>query len=283
MLEETYTLANQVQIPKIAFGTWLLDNTAVVKAVEEAISVGYRHIDTAAAYENEEGVGQAIRQSNIDRSKLFVTTKIAAEAKDYESAKAGIELALDKLDIDYIDLLLIHSPKPWADYKGDNHYFEGNQAAWRAMEEAYQAGKVKAIGVANFEEEDLQNLIDHAQVKPMVDQVLAHIGKTPLPLINFAKKENILVEAHSPFGHGDLMNNATIKDFAEQLQVSVPQLAVRYLLQLGLLPLPKASTIAHMKANAAVDFTIPEMMMKQLKEISGLKYSETTSVFPVYQ
>ncbi|MBS9334688.1 aldo/keto reductase [Fructobacillus sp. M1-13] len=283
MLKETYTLSNGVEIPKIAFGTWLLDNQSVIGAVKNAINIGYRHIDTAAAYENEEGVGQAIRESNVARSDLFVTTKIVAEAKDYESAKAAIELSLNKLDIDYIDLLLIHSPRPWADYKSEHRYAEGNLQAWRAMEEAYEAGKIKSIGVANFERDDLENLIVNANISPMVDQVLSHIGHTPMALIEYAKKQNILIEAHSPFGHGDLMRNNEIKRMASELNVSVPQLAVNYLLQLGLVPLPKASSIEHMRNNASVDFTIPAEMMKQLENFSEIQYSEATSVFPVYQ
>ncbi|USS91568.1 aldo/keto reductase [Fructobacillus americanaquae] len=283
MLEETYQLSNQVKIPKIAFGTWLLDNQEVVGAVENAIKVGYRHIDTASAYGNEEGVGQGIRNAGIKRSEVFVTTKLAAEVKDYKTAKAEIDNALSRLKVDYIDLLLIHSPKPWADYKGTDHYFEGNLATWQAMEEAYAEGKVKAIGVANFEQVDLQNLIKNGHIKPMVNQVLAHIGHMPLELINYAQQHDILVEAHSPFGHGDLMNNVEIKQLASKLNVTVPQLAVRYLLELGLLPLPKASTVEHMKMNAATNFVIPTEMMQKLTEFSGLKYSDSTSVFPVYQ
>ncbi|CAK1239493.1 Aldo/keto reductase [Fructobacillus cardui] len=212
-----------------------------------------------------------------------MTTKLAAEVKDYETAKVEVSNALTKLNVDYSDLLLIHSPKPWVDYKGDNHYFEVNLATWRAMEEAYDEGKIKAIGVANFEQEDLQNLIDHAKMKPMVDQVLAHMGRMPFELIDYAHQQGILVEAHSPLGHGDLMNNAEIKHFASELGVSVPQLAVRYLLQLDLLPLPKALTVQHMKMNAATDFVIPAEMMKKLNNSSGLQYSDSTSVFPVYQ
>ncbi|MBZ5962907.1 aldo/keto reductase [Leuconostoc gasicomitatum] len=282
-LTEAYQLNNGLKINKIGFGTWLLDNHDVVDAVKKAIKVGYRHIDTAEAYGNEEGVGRAVRESGIAREKLFVTTKLRAEMKNYDDAVAAINDSLKKLNIDYIDLMLIHSPKPWAYYTSTEDFSDGNLAAWRALEEAYEAGKIKAIGVANFEQADLQNLIDHAKIMPMVDQVLAHIGNTPLELIMFAQKQNILVEAHSPFGHGDLIKNDKLQIISDRYHVTVSQLAVRYLLQLGLLPLPKASSIAHMKSNTEVDFTISDDDMLQLKYFKDITYSSDTAVFPVYQ
>lgn len=282
-LTQNYTLANGVKVPKIGFGTWLLDNGAVVDAVKQAIKIGYRHIDTAEAYGNEVGVGLAVREAGVPREEIFITTKLQAEIKNHDDAVSAINESLTKLDLDYIDLMLIHSPKPWADYSGDEQFFSGNLAAWRALEEAYDAGKIKAIGVANFEQADLQNLLDHAKIRPMVDQVLAHIGNTPLELIEFAQAHQILVEGHSPFGHGDLINNQALKTMADKYKVSVPQLAVRYLLQFGLSPLPKASSIEHMRSNAGVDFEISETDLVKLKQFTDVTYSEETAVFPVYQ
>lgn len=283
LLNETYTLSNGITVPKIGFGTWLLDNDAVVPAVKQAIEAGYRHIDTAEAYENEVGVGIAVRESGIDRKDIFITTKLHAEIKNYRDAVLAINDSLSKLDLDYIDLMLIHAPKPWAEYSGNDEFFEGNLAAWHALEEAYEAGQIKAIGVANFEQSDLENLLNNAKITPMVDQVLAHIGNTPLELIDFAQAHNILVEAHSPFGHGDLIANDDLKIMASHYNVTVPQLAVRYLLQIGLLPLPKASSSQHMRDNAAVDFTISSEDLTKLNQFTGINYSESTSVFPVYQ
>ena len=150
MLNETYTLANGVTIPKLGLGTWFIDDDKAAEAVREAVKLGYRHIDTAQAYGNERGVGEGVRICGVPREELFVTTKLAAEAKSYEEAAEAIDGSLKKLGLEYIDLMLIHSPQPWADFRGGD-YAEGNKEAWRAMEEAYKAGKLRAIGVSNFQ------------------------------------------------------------------------------------------------------------------------------------
>lgn len=182
----------------------------------------------------------------------------------------------------YIDLMIIHSPKPWNDFLGKDRYFEGNLEAWRALEEAYKSGKIRAIGVSNFEAEDLKNILDNGEVAPVVDQILAHIGNIPNGVIDFSKKHHVLVEAYSPFRHGDIFKNGAIKDIADSCKVSIAQLAVRYLLQLGLLPLPKASSEAHMKNNADVDFTISDKDMAKLNCLGKLPYSDENKAFPVY-
>ncbi|MBO1308733.1 aldo/keto reductase [Enterococcus sp. 669A] len=282
MLNETFTLWNDVTIPKIGFGTWMIDDNKVAKDVRDAISVGYRHIDTAQAYANEAGVGEGIRTSGVDRKDLFVTTKLAAEIKNYEEAVAAIDESLAKMDIDYIDMMIIHSPKPWAEFQNeDDHFFEGNLEAWRALEEAYEAGKLRAIGVSNFEQVDLENLLTNAKVKPMVNQILAHIGHTPLDVIEFSQKNDILVEAYSPIAHGAIISNKDITTLADKYGVSIPQLAIRYCLQLDLLPLPKTENIDHMKNNADVDFTISDEDMETLKNIGRVDYGEHAK-FPVF-
>lgn len=284
VLTESYELVNGVLIPKLGFGTWLIDNEKVVDAVTNALKAGYRHIDTAWAYQNEVGVGKAIRESGIPREEIFVTTKVHADFKDYASAKAGIEESLAALDLGYVDLLLIHAPKPWAEFaQGEKPYFSENLDVWKAMEEFYADGRVKAIGVSNFDSEDLANLLDNASVKPAVNQVLAHIGNTPKTVIDFAQENNVLVEAYSPFGHGDILNVPLVTEMAAKYDVTPTQLAVRYLLQLGLLPLPKASSIAHIEANAQVDFKISDDDMATLLAFDGKNYSDANKVFPVYQ
>ena len=185
MLNETYTLENGVKIPKLGYGTWMIEDDKAADAVKKAIALGYRHIDTAQAYANERGVGEGVRECGVDRSEIFVTTKLAAEIKSYEEAKAAIDGSLDLMGLDYIDLIIIHSPKPWEDFHGEDDYAEGNLAAWKALEEAYEAGKLKAIGVSNFEKADLDNLIENGTVKPMVNQILAHISNTPFELIDY--------------------------------------------------------------------------------------------------
>ncbi|MHC5230146.1 aldo/keto reductase [Enterococcus sp. LJL99] len=282
MLNETYTLSNGVKIPKLGFGTWMIENEQAAEMVRQAIQVGYRHIDTAQAYGNEEGVGDGIRSSGIERKDLFVTTKLAAEIKNYEEAVLAIDESLNKLAIDYIDLMIIHSPKPWAVFQEENHYFEGNIEAWRALEEAYQKGKIRAIGVSNFEVIDLENLLENSQIKPMVNQILAHIGHTPFDVIDYSQQNELLVEAYSPIAHGEMLQNETITAIATKYHVSIPQLAIRYCLQLKLLPLPKTQNVAHMKNNADVDFVIAEEDMTILKELNHFNYGENSEI-PVFK
>ncbi len=281
ILEEKYKLFNEVQIPKLGLGTWFISDDEVGEAVKAAVKIGYRHIDSAQAYQNEKGVGEGIRACGVKREELFITTKLAAEIKSYQEAKASIDESLARLGLDYIDLMIIHSPKPWKEFKGDDHYFEGNRAAWQALEEAYKAGKLKAIGLSNFQKEDVQNILGHGSVKPMVNQILAHIGNTPTALIQYCQDHNILVEAYSPIGHGELMKNEEAKEMADKYDVSVPQLGIRYCLQLGLLPLPKTSKPDHMQANAAVDFEISVADMASLQQIKIKDYGEA-SKFPVF-
>lgn len=282
ILKEKYTLSNGVEIPRLGLGTWFISNDNAAKAVKDATEIGYRHIDTAQAYENEEGVGEGIRTCGVERGDLFVTTKLAAEVKSYEEAVASIDKSLERMGLDYIDMMIIHSPKPWAKYQGDDRYFEGNREAWRALEEAYNAGKLRAIGLSNFEKEDVQNILDNCSVKPMVNQVLAHVSNTPHDMIEYAANNDMLVEAYSPIGHGELLKNDDMKAMAEQYNVSVPQLAIRYDLQLGLLPLPKTANPDHMKSNAALDFEISEEDMEKLKNMKPIEDYGEASKFPVF-
>jgi len=282
ILEENYTLSNGVEIPKLGLGTWMIDNDEVAEVVKDALEIGYRHIDTAQAYQNESGVGDGIKESDIAREDIFVTTKIAAELKSYDEAAASIDESLKKMGLEYIDLIIIHSPKPWAEFHGEDHYLEGNKEVWKALEEAYQAGKVKAIGLSNFEKVDVENILEYCTVKPMVNQVLAHISNTPHDLIQYSEDNDILVEAYSPMGHGELFKNEKVKEMAEKYDVSIPQLCIRYGLQLGLLPLPKSGNPEHIKSNAEVDFSISEEDMEFLKNMEKIEDYGDASVFPVY-
>lgn len=283
ILQENFKLNNGVEIPKLGLGTWFINNDDVVEAVKEAVKMGYRHIDTAQAYQNEAGVGEGIKASGTKREDLFVTTKLAAEVKSYDEAIASIDESLKTMGLDYLDMMIIHSPKPWQEYQGSDRYFEGNREAWRALENAYKSGKIKAIGLSNFEKEDLDNILKTATVKPMVNQILAHISNTPTALIEYCKSNNILVEAYSPIGHGELFKNEDIAEMAEKYGVSIPQLSIRYCLQLGLLPLPKTANPDHMKNNAEVDFVIADEDMETLKNMEPIKDYGEASMFPVYQ
>lgn len=282
ILDETYTLSNGVTIPKLGLGTWMIEDDKAAQVVRDAAAIGYRHFDTAEGYGNERGVGEGIRTCGVARDKLFVTTKLEAAYKTYAEAKAGIDGSLKDSGLDYIDLMIIHSPQPWTDFREGEHFFEGNLEAWRALEEAHKAGKLRAIGVSNFEKIDLDNILDNGTVKPAVNQILVHVGNTPLDLIDYTQSKGVLVEAYSPIAHGKILDRKDIAALAEKYGVTVPQLCIRYCLQLGLLPLPRTATPAHMRNNADVDFEISDADMATLKNVEAIKNYGDASLFPVF-
>lgn len=281
ILNETFRMANGVEIPKLGLGTWDIPDGKAVQAVRDAVKVGYRHIDTAQGYGNERGVGEGVRSCGITREEIFVTTKLDGNIKDYKTAVSAIDGSLNTMELDYIDLMIIHSPQPWAHFREDEHWFDGNLEAWRALEEAYKAGKLRAIGVSNFEKEDLANIIQNGTVLPAVNQILAHIGNMPFELIDYTKKQGVLVEAYSPIAHGEILSNESIAKIAAKYGATVPQLCIRYCLQLGLLPLPKTANIEHMKSNAKVGFTIYDDDMAALGALSVRDYG-SSAIFPVF-
>lgn len=283
IFKETLTLANGVVIPQLALGTWLIDDDKAAEAVRNAVEIGYRHIDTAQAYGNERGVGEGVRTCGIVREGIFVTSKVAAEHKDYKTAAAGIDETLRKMGFDYLDMMIIHSPQPWKEVnQSDNRYIEGNREAWRALEDAYKAGKLRAIGVSNFLQGDIESLCETAEIKPMVNQILAHISNTPLELINYCQQNEIIVEAYSPVAHGEAMKNPAIKAMADKYGVSVPQLCIKYDIQIGMIVLPKTANPDHMRSNAELDFVISDEDMELLKNIEHIKDYGESSFFPVF-
>ena len=279
----TLTLSNGVKIPQLGLGTWFIDDANAAEAVRQAAKLGYRHFDTAQAYGNERGVGEGVRTCGVPREELFVVSKVAAEHKTYEEAKKGIDETLKKMGLDYLDMMIIHSPQPWVKVNQcDDRYVEGNRAAWRALEDAYKEGKLRAIGVSNFQIGDLNSLMEGCTVKPMVNQILLHISNTPLELVEFCQKNGIVVEAYSPIAHGVILNQPEIKAMAEKYGVSVPQLCIRYTMQLGAVSLPKTANPDHMKTNAEVDFTISDEDMETLKHFKKIDSYGESSGFPVY-
>lgn len=283
VFEETLTLNNGVAIPRLALGTWLIDDTAVADAVKAAAAIGYRHIDTAQAYGNERGVGEGIRGCDVPREKIFVTTKVAAEHKTYDAAAASIDASLAQMGLGYLDMVIIHSPQPWAAVnQSEDRYYEGNREAWRALEDALSAGKVRAIGVSNFNEGDIDNILGACRVKPAVNQVLAHIANTPKALIDGCQAQGIAVEAYSPVAHGEAMKRPEIAAMADKYGVSVPQLCIRYDWQLGLIVLPKTANPDHMRDNAAIDFAISDADMQTLLGLETMTDYGDAGFFPVF-
>ena len=283
MYNETVKLVHGVDVPRLALGTWLIDDDKAADAVRAAIKLGYRHIDTAQAYGNEKGVGEGVRASGVDRKEIFITSKVAAEHKTYEEAAAGINKTLATMGLDYIDMMIIHSPQPWTEVnQSDNRYIEGNREAWRALEDAYKAGRIRAIGVSNFIREDIDNLWEGCEIKPMVNQVLCHISNTPLDLIEYCHSKGIIMEAYSPVAHGEAMKNEKIAEMADKYGVSIPQLCIRYDIQLGMVVLPKTANLEHMKTNADVDFVISDEDMELLKDVEKIESYGEHGFFPVF-
>lgn len=283
MFNKSMKLNNGVVIPQLALGTWLIDDDKVTDAVKSALQMGYRHIDTAQAYGNERGVGEGVRQAGIPRDEIFITSKVAAEHKSYESAAKSIDDTLALMKMNYLDMMIVHSPQPWKEVnQSENRYKKENQEVWRALEDALEAGKLRAIGVSNFLEEDVQNILKTARIKPQVNQILAHISNTPLDLIQYCQNEGIAVEAYSPVAHGEALKNPKIVAMAKKYGVSVAQLCIRYCIQLDMIVLPKTANPDHMRENADLDFEISQEDMKELLAIDKIQDYGEASFFPVY-
>lgn len=277
-------LNNGKEIPMVGLGTWLINNDKVDQVIKDAVSLGYRHIDTAQAYENEEGIGRGIKECGIAREELFITSKIRAEYKTYDEAKASIDESLKKLGLDYIDLMIIHAPTPWNEFREtDNKYFKENLEVWKALEDAYDEGKVKAIGVSNFHIEDLDNIINNCRIKPMVNQVLSHVGQTPFELIDYCKKNNIIVEAYSPIAHGEAYRIKEVENIGTKNKKSFAQVCLKHQLQLGLVVLPKATGFEHLKENIDMDFELSEQEMNILNLVKPLEDYGEHDYFPVFK
>jgi diketogulonate reductase-like aldo/keto reductase len=184
--------------------------------------------------------------------------------------------------LDYIDMMIIHSPQPWAEWRGENRYYVENKDVWRALEDAYRSGKLRAIGVSNFLVDDLENLLAGCEIKPMVNQILMHVGNTPLELIRFCQDNGILVEAYSPIAHGEALRSTQIAAIADKYRVSVAQLCIKYVLALGAVALPKTANPAHMRDNALLDFSISEEDIEVLKSLTPFKDYGEYSRFPVF-
>lgn len=248
-----YILNNGVRIPAIGFGTFRAkDGEETYHAVRAALEAGYRHIDTAAIYGNEASVGRAIKDSGVPREELFVTTKLWNNNHTYDDAKAALEESLSKLELDYVDLYLIHWPNPKS-VRENIGWEVRNREVWRAMEDMYDAGKIRAIGVSNFLPHHLESLLATARIKPTVNQVRLAPGVTQAEVVAASRKHDMLLEAWGPFGQGELFTNATVQAMADKYVKTVAQLAVAWSLQEGFLPLPKSVTPERIASNLDVE------------------------------
>ena len=241
-LTDTFSLSNDVKIPCVGFGTWQsADGNEAYNAVLSALKNGYRHIDTATAYENEESVGRAIndfmRESGVKREEIFVTTKLWNDDHGYDSAKSAIEKSLKKLNLDYLDLYLIHWPNP---LKFRDCWEQKNAESWKAMEESYEKGLLRSIGVSNFCERHFDALFETAKIRPMVNQIKICPGQPQTELVNFCKNQGMVVEGYSPLGTGKIFSSEEMKKLSQKYDRSIAQICVRWSLQQGVLPLPKS-------------------------------------------
>ena len=263
---EFFTLNNGVKIPAIGFGTWqVADGEEGYNSCLWALNSGYRHIDTAFAYGNEQSVARAIKDSGLMRNEVFLTTKLPADIKDYNEAREHFYASLKNLDAEYIDLYLIHAPWPWSAVGRD--CTEGNIEAWRAMIDLYNEGKVRAIGVSNFHVGDIKAIIEATGFVPAVNQIRYFIGNTQDEITQYCQANKILVEAYSPLATGALVEHSELVALAEKYNVSIPQLCIRFCIENGTLPLPKSVNEARIKANLDVDFKINGEDMKYLNSL----------------
>lgn len=267
-LQDEFTLSNGLRMPKIGFGTWQISDAQVAyDATSAALACGYRHIDTARVYGNEDSVGRAVRDSAIARSEIFVTSKLPAEIKDPEEARASFETTISTMGLDHLDCYLIHAPWPWHDIGRD--CAAGNKAIWKVFEEINRSGRAKAIGVSNFNAADLEAVLDGCSIAPMVNQIRFFIGHTQDEVVTFCEARDVQVTAYSPLATGKLLNHPEIRAVAERHGVSVAQTCIRYAIQKGVGPLPKSTHPERIRENARVDFEITGADMALLDRLSS--------------
>lgn len=267
-LIDTYKLANGVEIPCIGFGTWQTpDGEVAVSSVLSAIEAGYRHIDTAQAYRNEESVGIAVKRSGIDRKELFITSKLSTREHGYENTLAAFERTLQKLDTEYLDLFLIHWPNPIA---FRDNWQEANAGTWKAFEELYRANRIRAIGISNFHPHHIEALLKTATIAPMVNQIRLCPGDTQDAVVDYCRSKNMLLEAYSPLGVGQIFEVPEMQALASKYGKSIAQICIRWSLQRGYLPLPKSVTPARIKENTEVfDFKLDAADVQLIADLKG--------------
>ena len=265
------TLSNGVKIPNLGYGTWQTPDDVAKECVKTAIDLGYRHIDTAFAYGNEAAVGEGIKASGVKRDDLFVTTKHWITDRGYEKTLKAIDTSLSNLGLDYVDLYLIHWPcveKVTPDWK------DVNAGTWKAMEEMYKAGKLRAIGLSNFEKKHIDALCETAEIKPMVNQIEFHPGYTQMDNVEYSRSAGMAVEAWSPLGSGAVLKNEELGKIAAKYEKTTAQLCIRFALQCDVIPMPKSVTPERIKQNTEVfDFEISDEDMAAVLALPEMGFS----------
>lgn len=267
-INDTYKLSNGVEIPCVGFGTWQTpDGETAVKAVTAALEAGYTHIDTAEGYENEGSIGKAIAESGVPRERLFITSKLWNEYRGYDTTVKAVEQTLRDLRTDYLDLFLIHWPNPLK-YRGE--WQKMNAETWKAFEDLYKAGKLRAIGVSNFRPHHLEELAKTAEILPMVNQIRLCPGCTQDDVVNYCRAKGMQLEAYSPLGIGKIFEVPEMQKLAEKYNRSIAQICIRWSLQNGWLPLPKSVTPSRIEENTRVfDFTLEDEDVKLIAGLTG--------------
>ena len=265
---DCYKLTNGVEIPCIGFGTWQTpDGEIAESSVRFAIEAGYRHIDTAHAYHNEESVGRGIRESGVPREELFITTKLWNRNHGYDATMRAFEGSMERLGLDYLDLFLIHWPNP---IMFRDNWQETNAETWKAFEELYKAGRIRSIGVSNFRIHHLEELAKTAEITPMVNQIRLCPGDTQDEVVAYCRERNILLEAYSPLGMGAIFSVPEMKTLAEKYDRTIAQICIRWSLQRGYLPLPKSVTPSRIQENLKVfDFELDPDDVQFLADLTG--------------
>lgn len=258
---------NKLSVPDIGYGTWkITDESLAVECVKTAIQVGYRHIDTAMIYGNEKSIGKGIRESGIPREDIFVTTKLWNDVFGYKETLDAFEKSLERLQLDYVDLYLIHWPSP-LQYR--NCYVKRNVESYRAMEKLYQEGKIKALGVSNFLKHHLEEMKDLIDIPIMVNQIEFHPYFYDEETIEYCKKNDILLEAYSPLGRGDVLKEKILEEIGRKYHKTPAQICIRYALDNGIIPIPKSVNKERMQSNLDVfDFRLDDHDLNKIRTLN---------------
>lgn len=273
ILKSEVILSNQVKVPTLGFGTWQIkEGDEAYHSTLTALKLGYRHIDTAAAYGNEASIGKAIKDSKIPRKELFITTKLQSHLKDYDQTFLEVASSLEKLGTTYLDLYLIHAPWPWSEWMHNPDYSAGNIAAWKAMEKMYKEGKLRSIGVSNFETHHLDKLLAATTIIPHVNQIPLWVGHPQIELRRYCQAKGITIEAYSPLATGRIFKLDLLHTLAAKYKQTPAQIAIQFTVQLGAITLPKSTHPSRIEENGTLDFMLSDDDMQRLLNVPENNY-----------